>query len=214
MFTGIVQQTGRVEKVQRAEGGVRLAVAPAAPLADLKIGESICTDGVCLTAEPGSTPDRILYFLSEETLSRTTLGSAAQGTIVNLERSLAAGDRLGGHLVMGHVDGVGTIRRLDRRGESWDLQVETPAGLVPFLAPKGSISVDGISLTVVDVLESGFTVAVIPHTHEVTSLRNKAAGSPVNLEVDMIARYVVQYLGNLASGKTVDLELLKRAGFA
>lgn len=212
MFTGIVEGLGRVVDVQRAAGGVRIAVAPETAFENLQIGESICTDGVCLTCEPGSTGEKFLFFLSEETLSRSTLGAVVVGAIVNLERSLAAGDRLGGHLVMGHVDGVGTIGKLEPRGEGWDLEVECTPAMKPYLAPKGSISVDGISLTVVDVLRDGFTCAVIPHTYDKTSLRAKRAGSKVNLEADMIARYVVQYLSAAGQGG-VSEELLKKAGF-
>lgn len=213
MFTGIVQGLGRILSADPAAEGVRFVIEPLFAFENLDVGESIAIDGVCLTAEPGSTEARLGFFLSSETLSRTTLHGLRRGDSVNMERSLAAGDRLGGHFVLGHVDAVGKIARLDREGEGWTLEVAYPENLRPYLAPKGSVSVDGISLTTVDVSGSSFTVALIPHTYEVTSLKNKKAGSPVNLEVDAIARYVVSFLSQRFSGSKVDLELLKRAGF-
>lgn len=213
MFTGIVQQLGRIDAAEPAPGGARLALIPVESFVDLRPGESISVEGVCLTAEPESTGGRLLFFLSDETLSKTTLGGLKAGASVNLERSLAAGDRMGGHLVMGHVDGVGSIRALDRVGEGWTLEVSFPAELRPYLAPKGSVAVDGVSLTVVEVREASFTVAIIPHTYEVTSMHVKGAGASVNLEADTIARYVVQYLQGLEAAGGVTPDLLKRAGF-
>lgn len=213
MFTGIIQRLGRIESLQAASGGARMIVRPDAPLAGLEIGESIANDGVCLTAEPDSKPDHLIFFLSNETLSRTTFGAAKSGATVNLERSLGAGDRLGGHFVMGHVDATGCIARLDREGEGWILEVEFPELMRPYLAPKGSVAVDGVSLTVVEVRARSFTVAVIPHTRENTSLKAKSAGAPVNLEADVIARYVANYLSQAVKSGGVSAELLKNAGF-
>ncbi len=213
MFTGIVQDVGRLDASRPAAGGLRLEVVPSCPFEDLGTGESVATEGVCLTCEPESKPDRLIYFLSAETLSKTTLGDLEPGAQVNLERSLGAGDRLGGHLVMGHVDGVGTIRSLKSDGESWTLEVDFPEALRPFFASKGSVSINGISLTLVDVEPACFSVAIIPHTREVTSLRSRRAGDRVNLEVDTIARYVVEYLSRTGVGGGVDADLLKRAGF-
>jgi riboflavin synthase len=214
MFTGIIETLGTLSDLGRAEGGSRLTVLPQAPWPDLAAGESVAVNGVCLTAEHDSRPDRLVFFLSPETLSRTTLGQARRGTLLNLERALRADGHLGGHLVMGHVDGLGTIRRFDRTGESWTLQVEFPPELAPFLASKGSIAVDGISLTLVDLAERTFTVAVIPHTAQATNLAQAAPGTPVNLEADMLARYVVRALevyGRKPGG--LSLEMLKQAGF-
>src|SRR6185369_4029583 len=142
----IVQQTGRVSSAQKAADGLRLTVVPDHAMTDLEIGESIANDGVCLTAEPGSTPAALRFFLSPETLGRTTFGSVKAGAVLNLERSLAVGQKMGGHFVMGHVDAVGEIRRLDRLGESWELEVGFPPVMRPFLASKGSVAIDGISL--------------------------------------------------------------------
>lgn len=214
MFTGIIEHCGQVRSVARAEGGKRLTIDPTPALNELKSGESIAVEGVCLTVEPGSTAESLEFFLLEETLSKTTLGSLEQGEKVNLERSLAVGDRMGGHFVLGHVDGVGTIERLERRGEAWDLEIAVPEGLIAYLAPKGSVSVDGISLTIVEQKPSSFTVAIIPHTHEVTSLASRGPGSKVNLEVDMLARYAVHYMRLEREGGGLDADLLRQAGFS
>lgn len=214
MFTGIIEARGRIEAVQSVSGGARLTICPPQPLEALDLGESIAVNGVCLTVEPGSNAGRQVFFQSTETLTRSTLGGLKTGDIVNMERALRADGRLGGHFVMGHVDGVGNVRRFDRSGESWTLEVAYPRELAVFLAPKGSVSVDGISLTVVKVTDESFTVAVIPHTAEGTTLRETASGRPVNIEVDMFARYVVRALeGMEGRDKGVSMNLLRRAGF-
>jgi riboflavin synthase len=218
MFTGVIGQTGSVTRLDRVAGGARLRVAPDAPFEALSVGESIAVSGACLTVEPGSVADDLCFFLSDETLSRATLGEAGPGRRVNLERALRPEDRLGGHLVLGHVDGVGVARRLERVGEGWSLEVEYPAELAPFLAVKGSIAVDGISLTVARLCPDGFGVAVIPHTMERTTLRDARPGLRVNLEADVLARYVVRGLEALAGGAKADpglsLEKLLAAGFS
>jgi len=190
-----------------------LTVAPENSIENLREGESIAVEGVCLTVEHGSSSKELSFFLSAETLSRTTLGDLKSNETVNLERSLGLGDRLGGHFVMGHVDAIGRIKRLDQEGEAWNLEVEYPELMRPYLAPKGSVAISGISLTTVSILPASFTVAVIPHTYGATSLRDKRPGSPVNLEADMIARYVVQYLSHMSTKPGIDRELLEKAGF-
>jgi riboflavin synthase len=184
MFTGIVEELGRIE---RREGG-RIRIACSTVLDDAAIGDSIAVNGCCLTVvaldEHGWEAD-----MSEETLRRTSLGDLQPGDEVNLERPVRLSDRLGGHLVQGHVDGVGEIVR-----PAPDLQVRCDRELLRYVVEKGSITVDGISLTVVDVLDDGFTVAIIPHTLEVTNLRSKGAGARVNLEVDVTAKYVERLL--------------------
>lgn len=214
MFTGIIEALGRIEAVQSVSGGARMVVCPPRPLEGLQTGESISINGVCQTAEPASTAGRLVFFQSGETLRRSTLGSLKPGDIVNIERALRADSRLGGHFVMGHVDGVGEIRRFDRSGESWTLEVAYPRELGVYMAPKGSVAVDGISLTLAKVTGESFTVAVIPHTVRDTTLSQAAAGRPVNLEADMFARYVVRALEGMAGrGESVSMELLRRAGF-
>lgn len=200
MFTGLIERLGCVEALNPAPGGARLAIRPDAPIDRLEIGESIAVNGACLTVEPGSSADRLVFFASDETLAKTSLGSLRAGGTVNLERALAAGDRLGGHLVMGHVDCVGKLRRLDHHGEGWELEIEFPESFRPFVAPKGSVTIDGISLTPVDVTARTLTVAIIPHTYEKTALRDRRAGDPVNLEADIIARYVVRFLQSTVQG--------------
>ena len=214
MFTGLIETLGSVTGLARAGEGSRLRVAPRAPLAELAVGESIAVSGVCLTAEQGSRGGELIFFLSTETLARTTLGRLERGALVNLERSLRADGRLGGHLVMGHVDGIGAIRRFDRLGEGWVLEIAFPPDLAPYLAVKGSVAVDGISLTVADLREGAFTVAVIPHTAQATNLCQARAGSPVNLEVDVLARHVVRALDLYArQSEGVTREKLRQAGF-
>lgn len=215
MFTGIVETLGRIAALERQSGGARLILRPDRPVRDPVPGESIAVEGVCLTVEPGASPERLTFFLSGETLDRTTLGGLAPGALVNMERALAAGDRLGGHFVMGHVDCVGRIEGFEDQGDWRILTVGFPPALRRYLAPKGSVAVDGISLTTVEVRPAAFTVAVIPHTREATSLKTKGPGSPVNLEADMIARYLAEQTALILGGGEggVTAGLLKRAGF-
>jgi riboflavin synthase len=184
VFTGIVEELGRVASLD----GPRLRIAADLVTSDAGIGDSIAVNGTCLTVVdlgPGWWEADVV----DETFSRTALGALAPGDPVNLERSVRVSDRLGGHLVQGHVDGVGEI--VDAAP---DLRVRTDPDLLRYVVEKGSITVDGISLTVVDPLDDGFTVAVIPHTAEVTTLGHKGAGARVNLEVDVTAKYVERLL--------------------
>ncbi len=214
MFTGIIERQGQVAALQHAAGGARLAVELETELDSPTLGESIAISGVCLTLEAGSTPRRAVFFLSSETLQRTTLGGLKAGAIVNIERALKVGDRLGGHFVHGHVDAVGAITRWEKEGEGWALEISFPPSLAPLIAAKGSIAVDGISLTVVDAGTEKFTVAVIPHTAQQTTLRSAQSGTKVNLEADMLARYVQRALAGAVSATSgVTRELLSNAGF-
>ena len=190
MFTGIVQATGRIQAIEPRGGDLRLAVeATALDLDDVGLGDSICVSGVCLTVV--AIDAGVLAFdVSTETLARTSLGARAAGDAVNLEKSLRLADRLGGHLVSGHVDGVGTIVSItdDARAQRWTFR--TPSALMRYVASKGSIAVDGVSLTVNEVGADTFGVALIPHTVAVTTFRERSVGDAVNLEVDPVARYV------------------------
>ena len=188
MFTGIIAAVGAVREVKPAAGGVRVAIDTAAlALADVRSGDSIAVDGVCLTAvrlqSSGFEAD-----VSQETLNCTT-GFAA-GAKVNLEKSLRLADRLGGHLVSGHVDGVGTVTRFEASGDNRLLAVAAPRELAKYIARKGSIAVNGVSLTVNAVNGSAFEINLIPHTLQATNLNGLTIGSRVNLEVDLLARYV------------------------
>jgi riboflavin synthase len=188
MFTGIVEEMGTVAANEPAPEGARLGFQAKVVIDATSVGDSISVNGCCLTVVD-TGPGWWAADAVQETLTRTNLGSLRPGDRVNLERSVSVGSRLGGHLVQGHVDGVGHITRV-----APDLEVEAPESVLRYLVEKGSITVDGVSLTVVAVGESTFTVAVIPHTLAVTTLGLKQAGDPVNLEVDVIAKYAERLL--------------------
>jgi riboflavin synthase len=213
MFTGLVEDTGRIERVAPLASGRGRELTVAARLCEeeLPIGASLAVDGVCLTVTTWSR-GRVSAVVGPETLERTTLGRLAVGDAVNLERPLRLGDRLGGHLVAGHVDAVGKVARSARRGEAVDVTVSAPAPLLRYVVEKGSIAVDGISLTVNRVDDTGFTVSLIPHTQGATTLAARAVGAEVNLEVDLIGKYVERLLGgHLPRG--LSLATLKEHGF-
>lgn len=199
MFSGIVESLGTVEALDRRAADARLVVRHGFGEVELALGESICTSGVCLTAVDFPA-GAFVADLSNETLQRTTLGRLRVGDVVNLERSLRLGDRLSGHFVFGHVDGVGRVEALDPTGEGYTLRVATDPELVPYLVDKGSIAVDGISLTMCDVRAASFGVAVIPHTFAVTTLSRRRVGDAVNVEIDMLARYARRAL-QVAAGQ-------------
>ncbi|MBK0398385.1 riboflavin synthase [Limibaculum sp. M0105] len=194
MFTGIVREVGRVLAVSEV-GDTRLEIACARPAGQIEIGASIACNGICLTVvEKGQREGQNWFAVeaSAETRARTTLGTWKAGDAVNLEPALRVGDELGGHIVSGHVDGLGRIVAIRPEGASHRVTIEAPAALAKFLAEKGSIAVDGISLTINEVDGSRFGVNIIPHTWEVTSLKGKGVGSDVNLEADLMARYVAR----------------------
>jgi riboflavin synthase len=194
VFTGIVQDLGRIQTLEQRAGDVRMVIQlDRMDPAGIRIGDSICVQGCCLTAT--EIVDRTFAAdVSVETLSLTTLGGFRTGTIVNLEPSLKAGDALGGHLVSGHVDGVATIKSISGDARSQRLKIAVPAELARYIARKGSVAVDGVSLTVNEVEGSEFGVNIIPHTQEVTTLGRLVVGARVNLEIDQIARYVERLL--------------------
>jgi riboflavin synthase len=197
MFTGIIEHVARIDALERRAGGARLRVniagAPAIA-AETKLGDSIAVNGCCLTVA-AFTPEHFEADLSGETLERTSFGERKPGDLVNLERPLAAGARLGGHFVQGHVDGVGRVAKLAPEGESWWLSVEVPQDLRRYVAEKGSISIDGISLTVARWQDGVAGFAVIPFTHAHTNVRAMKAGAAVNIECDILAKYVEGLLG-------------------
>ncbi|WP_440940199.1 riboflavin synthase [Immundisolibacter sp.] len=209
MFTGIIQAVGQVAALERRGGDVRLRIG-GLPLADGQLGESIAVSGVCLTAV-AFTDDGFVADVSGETLACTTLGGWLVGERVNLERALALGERLGGHIVSGHVDGVGEVvaRRADARSQRFTLRA--PAALARYIAAKGSITLDGVSLTVNAVEGPQFEVNIVPHTLTHTSLDAWQPGRRVNIEVDVLARYLERLMGRDAGG--VDLDLLAEHGF-
>jgi len=189
MFSGIIADVGSINQATDRDGGLRLVIATKAlDLSDVQIGDSIAVNGVCLTVIEHTT-DTFTVEVSRETLNCTE-GLEAQGAPVNLEKALRLADRLGGHLVSGHVDGVGEVSEFTDLGESWKLVVRAPQALAKYIAIKGSITINGVSLTINQVSGNEFSVNLIPHTLAMTNLKNLRAGSRVNLEVDLIARYV------------------------
>ena len=200
MFTGIIEEVGRVVEVTDSDEFRRIRVEAKTVLEDMKSGSSIATNGVCITARE-ITESSFTADLSRETLDRTTLKHAGQGVRVNLERSMRADSRFGGHIVQGHVDGVGRIRRFDREGDDWILEVAYDPASASRLVWKGSIAVDGISLTVAALGKETFSIAIIPHTLENTNLGDVKPGDEVNLEFDVLAKYVeklvVPYLARI-----------------
>jgi riboflavin synthase len=194
MFTGIVEELGRIRAVDHREGGTRLEVACATVLDDATIGASIAVNGVCVTVveldDTGWVAD-----LAAETLARSTLGRLAPGDPVNLERPVRLADRLGGHLVQGHVDAVGTVWERTPVGDgSTRLGVRAPRSVLRYVVEKGSVTLDGVSLTVTDVADDGFGVALIPHTLDVTTLGSRMVGAELNVEADLVAKYVERLL--------------------
>ena len=193
MFTGIVETLGQVRHVQTSHTGTRVVIGCGnLSLADVKVGDSISVDGCCLTVVK-LEPDAFHVDVSQETLAVTV--GFAHGASVNLEKALRLSDRLGGHLVTGHVDARGTVTRLEPAGESWLVEIRVPAMLRRYIARKGSITLNGVSLTVNRVEEDRFEVNLIPHTMHVTNLKHLRVAGEVNLEVDLLARYLEQLVG-------------------
>jgi len=189
MFTGIVREVGRVVAMDGGPEGQTLVVRAPETAAGTAVGDSVAVGGVCLTAE-SVDGDRIRFHAVAETLRRTSLGRLAEGAEVNVEPALRAGEPLGGHYVQGHVDGVGAIGSVEAEGEGLRVVVEAPPEILRYCVEKGSITVDGVSLTVAELLPDAFAVALVPHTLEATTLRDVAPGLPVNLEADVLAKYV------------------------
>ncbi len=187
MFTGIVSGVGRVVGIDRQRGGVRLRVAPPRGEKPFQRGESVCVSGVCLTATASGR--RLSADLSDETLFRTALGALNPGDSVNLERALRWGDRLSGHFVLGHVDAVARVLSIEPRGRSWTYRFAIPRGLARYVVEKGSVALDGVSLTVARRRAGAFEVAVIPETRRRTTLGVRRPGDPINFEADVFARY-------------------------
>jgi riboflavin synthase len=215
MFTGIVEEQGTVVTLTRGQGGAQLTIGGGAHMTNLKVGQSMAVDGVCLTVVHCNAMS-FTADLSAETLERTTLGNLRPQARVNLERPLRVGDPFGGHFVTGHVDGVGRIMRLESAGDSTEIWINFPAPLANHMAPKGSIAVDGVSLTLCDVSKDAFSVCLIPHTLAITTLGCKGPGSSVNLEVDVLSRYLERLLGGQTTRDRNPLagEFLHEQGFA
>ena len=193
MFTGIVRELGRVAFAEEREGGLALEIHAPATAPTLSPGDSLAVDGVCLTAESVGGA-RVTLHAVPETLSRTTLGRLREGDAVNLEPALRAGEPLGGHYVQGHVDAIGRIQSVEAEGEGLRVFVAAPPEVLRYVVEKGSVAVDGVSLTVADLADDAFAVALVPHTLERTTLSDLLPGKQVNLEVDVLAKYVERLL--------------------
>jgi riboflavin synthase len=193
MFTGIVEEMGAIASLEKTLAGTRFTILASTVMGDLKLGDSVSVNGTCLTVVSKSERDFSVE-VSPETLSVTTLGSFAAGTPVNLERAMRLNERIGGHLVAGHVDGVGVIRSRHQDGNAILVTIGAPPEILRYCVAKGSITVDGISLTINDVTDHSFSVAIIPHTAKVTTLGVKQVNDPVNLESDLIGKYVERLL--------------------
>jgi riboflavin synthase len=220
MFTGLVEEIGVIRRIELRSEGARLIIGARKVLEGVRVGDSIAVSGPCLTVTAVGRDEFVADCMSE-TLTRTTLGKVTNGSEVNLERSLALGDRLGGHLVMGHVDTVAAVRGVDTKGESRELRLSLPSLVAPFIAEKGSVAVDGVSLTIIRIGAEEFVVGLIPHTIVTTTLRMLNKGSSVNLEADVMARYVHRSIAIMGSetgaeasaSESLTVELLREKGF-
>jgi riboflavin synthase len=193
MFTGIVEETGKVMAFEPKAEAWSLAIAAGATLADLSVGDSIAVNGCCLTVAEFD-PTSMRFDVLEETRRLTNFSVLRTGALVNLERSLRFGGKIGGHFVTGHIDALGRVELFEARGKDYYLRIGLPGGLTRYIVHKGSIAIDGISLTIADVTENGFAVWIIPHTLAVTNLREKQTEDPVNLEFDLLGKHVEKLL--------------------
>lgn len=215
MFTGLIEDLGSVRSLQTGGGSGRITIATALPMDSIALGDSIAVNGVCLTVVAFGG-GQFSADVSAESLSRTVLGDLRPGQRVNLERALRLSDRLGGHLVSGHVDGLGVITERFQDRNAVRFSIEVPASLVRYLVEKGSVAVDGISLTVNKVSKNNFSVAVIPHSLDKTTLQERAVGSRVNIETDLLGKYVERLLrpdSKAAEGGSLSLDTLAKNGF-
>jgi riboflavin synthase len=194
MFTGIIEETGTVEKIARGKKAIALTIRAGTTARGLKTGGSLAVNGCCLTATKAASKTKLVQFdLLEETWRRTNFHSLKAGSLVNLERPMRAGGEFGGHFVTGHIDGTGKIARWEKSGADHVLDIAAPENVMRYVIEKGSIAIDGISLTVASVSKKTFRVWIIPHTFEVTNLRERKAGDAVNLEADMLGKYAEKF---------------------
>lgn len=212
MFTGIIEEIGTIQMIRHSSHSVTLKIKAKKVLEETKIGDSIATNGVCLTVihmDSNSFTADVMY----ETLQRTNIKHLSQGAEVNLERALRLSDRLGGHLVSGHIDGIGVIRQIRQQDIAKEITITVDSKLMRYIIPKGSVAIDGISLTVVDTTSLDFIVSIIPHTQKDTTLSNKKIGDVVNIECDMIGKYVERLLGTDEKKNGITEDFLKKYGF-
>jgi riboflavin synthase len=212
MFTGLIQRVGSLSAIKPRRDGASLTVRHDAWDSPLAVGESVAVQGACLTVA-SCRPGEFTCDVLKETLARTNLGSKRDGAALNLERALRADERLGGHIVTGHIDGLGDVRSLARAGDDRVLEVGCGEDLLSGIVPKGSVSIDGVSLTIAELRAKSFTVHLIPHTWQNTSLSALKAGNSVNLENDILGKYVQRYLAKLQPRQGLTMDRLRAAGF-
>ena len=210
MFTGIIEEIGSVGSIERGARSIRIQIGSAVVLDGLQLGDSIAVNGVCLTAA-ALQPEGFAADVMPETMRRTSLGRLRPGSKVNLERALRLGDRLGGHLVSGHIDGTGTLSKREQEDNAIVLTLQAPASILRGIVTQGSVSLEGVSLTVVSVEEERFQVSLIPHTAAQTTIGSMPIGTVLNIECDMIGKYVERLLGRTREG--MSLEDLVEQGF-
>jgi riboflavin synthase len=219
MFTGLVEGKGQISDTRMSGGDMNISIRPLFDMSDCRTGDSVAVNGVCLTVT-GSKDGLLMFYASTETTSRTTLGMLKKGAEVNLERALRLSDRLGGHIVSGHIDGVGKIAEKKQVKDSWLIGIEIDSSLSRYTIEKGSIAIEGISLTINRCQSGYFEVNIIPETASSTTLLSKKIGDKVNIETDMIAKYIEKLfmkernteLGN--SSSSIDVEMLEKFGFS
>jgi len=216
MFTGIIQEVGRVSSVKKVGGGVQLSVSGPHSAGELSIDDSVAINGVCQTVIAKSGSEFTVEAV-EETLKKTTLGQLASHAEVNLELAMKLNDRLGGHLVLGHVDGIGVVKSVERKESSWLFTIEIPQQFQQYVIPVGSIAIDGVSLTIARLEGKLVTVSIIPHTLENTTFKSLIAGSTVNLEFDLIGKYIERLVSVNSSGEigtsTLSAQKLREWGY-
>lgn len=215
MFTGIIEELGVLRAVRRGAGSAQLVISAKKILEDTRVGDSISVNGVCLTAV-SFTSSEFTADVMAETLAKTNLSSLNVGDRVNLERALRLGDRLGGHLVSGHIDGTGTVAKLEKHDIATLLTIEAPPEVMRYIIKKGSVAIDGVSLTVVDFKRGSFQVSLIPHTAHLTTLGFKKVGDTVNLEADIVGKYIeklMDFYGNKNRESKISMDFLAEHGF-
>ena len=216
MFTGIIEATGQITTIQRSGQDAQLTIhSDTLDFSDVKLGDSIASNGVCLTVTSLGSKS-FTADVSGETLSRTLFGSYQTGQRINLEKALLPTTRLGGHLVSGHVDGIAIVSKVEKTGQSWQIYLQSPEELGRYIAEKGSVTIDGISLTVNELTANGFRLTIVPHTARETTIQALQAGSKVHLEVDLLARYIERLLQGkqaAAPASHVTMNLLQQSGF-
>ncbi len=215
MFTGIIKETGTIKKITDKGQDIEFEVNSSVLIKDVKTGDSIAINGICLTVK-SFNGNSFTFDVSSSTLAHTNLAELKSGDKVNLEDSLTPSDKLGGHFVSGHIDCTAKVIGIEKTGRAYEITFDLPSEVAPFITERGSVAIDGISLTVTEVAGDSFKVVIIPHTFENTILGNKSTGSSVNIEVDMIARYIANYLKNKKTSGEKDRilkEKLEKYGF-